>query len=147
MTASLYQRLGGAAGIAAIIDDAVDRHAANPVLESRFRGRDLPQLKSLAVSFVGAGAGGLPQDEARGLQTAHASLRLSEDELTAVIGDVAAAMLERGVGSAEVGEVVGLFRAAHPAAASGTNEERPLRTLGSGGSDGGPADPQRRTTT
>ena len=36
--ASLYQRLGGVEGIASIVDDSVDRHAANPALAARFRG-------------------------------------------------------------------------------------------------------------
>jgi len=134
-------------GVAAIIDDAVDRHAANPLLAPRFRGRDLPQLKALAASLLGAGAGGPPPDEPRGLQTAPAAMDFSDSELTAVIGDVAATMLEQGLGPAEVGEVLDLLRNAHPAAVLGTNEERRLRTLDCGGSDVGPADSQRRATT
>ena len=55
---SLYQRLGGTAGVAAVIDDAVDRHAANPALASRFQGLDLPELKAQGVSFLVAASGG-----------------------------------------------------------------------------------------
>ncbi len=35
VTASLIQRLGGAGSVAVIVDDAVDRHAANPLLAAR----------------------------------------------------------------------------------------------------------------
>lgn len=111
MSASLYQRLGGAAGVAAIVDDAVDRHAANPMLAPRFRGQDLPQLKTLGVGLLSAGAGGPLQPQARGTPCTHAGMRFSHDELLAVVGDVAAALVEQGVGAAEVGEVMGLFDA------------------------------------
>ena len=36
MTESLYERLGGEPRIAAIVDDALDRHAANPLVAPRF---------------------------------------------------------------------------------------------------------------
>lgn len=114
MTESLYQRLGGAVGIAAIVDDAVDRHAANPLLASRLRGKDLPQLKSLGVTFLVAGSGGPPLDEScvmPAMSAVQAGMRFSAREMDAVIADVAAAMVEQGAGAAEVGEVIGLYRA------------------------------------
>jgi hemoglobin len=111
VTESLYQRLGGATGIAAIVDDAVDRHAANPVLAPRFRGKDLPQLKSLGVTFLVAGSGGPLLHETRAMPTAQAGLRFSEDEVDAGIADVAAAMVEQGAEAAEIGEVISLVRA------------------------------------
>ncbi len=58
MTQTLYQRLGSAEGIAAIVDNAVDRHAANQLLAPRFSGRDLPRGNQWATLFLGMGAGG-----------------------------------------------------------------------------------------
>lgn len=115
MSASLFQRLGGSDGIAAIVEDAVDRHAANPLLAPRFRGRDLPELKSLSQAFLGAAAGGPSNGEPPPLRPAHAGMQFAGPELSAVIGDVVATMREQGLGAAEVGEVVGLLR--HPAPA------------------------------
>ena len=111
MTESLFQRLGGAAGVAAIVDDAVDRHAANPVLAPRFRDRDLPQVKVLGVTFLAAGSGGPSPHESRATGVAPAGMRFSVDEVDAVIADIAAAMVEQGAGAAEVGEVIRLYRA------------------------------------
>jgi hemoglobin len=114
VTESLYQRLGGAAGVAAIVDDAVDRHAANPVLAPRLRGKDLPQLKSLGVTFLVAGSGGPPLHETcamPAMSAVQAGMRFSADEMDAVIADVAATMVEQGAGAAEVGEVIRLYRA------------------------------------
>lgn len=105
VTASLYLRLGGAAGVAAVGDDAVDRHAANPTLAPRLRELDLPQLKALGVGFLSARAGGPHHDAA----PQHARLSFSPAELQAVVGDDLDTLAEHGVGAAEIGEVVGLF--------------------------------------
>ena len=105
VTASLYLRLGGAAGVAAVVDDAVDRHAANPTLAPRLRGLELPQLKALGVGFLSARVGGPHHDAA----PQHARLSFSPAELQAVVGDDLDTLAEHGVGAAEIGEVVGLF--------------------------------------
>lgn len=109
MSASLYQRLGGAAGVAALVDDAVDRHAANPALAALFRGQDLPQLKALGERLLSAGAGG--PGPTMGAQTQHVGIRFSPAQLQAVVADVTEALIERGVGVVEVGETVALFHA------------------------------------
>lgn len=57
VNACLYDRLGGAAAVAAVVDDAVDRHAANPALAPLFSGKYLPQLKALGVSVFSARVG------------------------------------------------------------------------------------------
>lgn len=58
MTPSLYQRLGQAEGIAAIVGEAVDRHAVNPLLAPRFSGKDLSRAKKMGAQFFCMGAGG-----------------------------------------------------------------------------------------
>ncbi|MDB5874811.1 MAG: putative globin [Ramlibacter sp.] len=109
MTESLYQRLGGVERIAAIIEDAIDRHAVNPTLSPRFRGKDLPQLKQLGTQFFCAGTGGPQKYEGRDLRSAHAGMNISEEELVATMDDVVAALNAHGAGPAEVSEVVGIL--------------------------------------
>lgn len=125
MSASLYLRLGGAPGIAAVVDDAVDRHAANPLLARRFRGQDLPQLKALGVEFLCARSGGGPQGGAGGEPLFHAGMQFDRQELAAVIEDIVAALQECGLAAAEVGDVVALVRAPHAAAAAGNDRGTP----------------------
>ncbi len=91
MAETLYQRLGGAERIAAIIEDSIDRHAVNPLLAPRFRGKDLPQLKQLGTQFFCAG------------------MSMSERELAAAIDDVVAALKDQGVAHAEANEVVAIL--------------------------------------
>jgi hemoglobin len=109
MAETLYQRLGGAERIAAVIDDAVDRHAVNPVLAPRFRGKDLPRLKELGMQFFCAGAGGPQKYEGRDLRTAHAGMNISEQEFLATMDDIVAALNGQGVAPAEVNEVVAIL--------------------------------------
>lgn len=109
MTETLYQRLGGAERIAAIVEESIDRHAVNPVLAPRFRGRDLPQLKRLGTQFFCAGIGGPQQYEGRDLRTAHAGMNISEQEFLATLDDIVAALESHGTGQAETGEVVAIL--------------------------------------
>lgn len=115
MTASLYQRLGGDTEIEAIVDDAIDRHAANPLLAARLRGRDLPQLKSISSSLLSARTGGPRPVEDGAMSTTatmYAGMSFRVDEWAAVMDDIAAAMAEHGVGAVEVREVADLLQAA-----------------------------------
>ena len=109
MTETLFQRLGGTERIAAVVDDLVDRHAVNPLLEPRFRGKDLARFKVLATQFFCMGTGGSAHYEGRDLRTAHAGMNISEQELVATIDDVVAAMQAKGIGATEVNEVVALL--------------------------------------
>ena len=111
MSVSLYERLGGAERIAAVIDESIDRHAVNPVLAPRFRGRDLPRLKQLGAQFFCAGAGGPQHYEGRDLRAAHAGMNISEQELVAAIDDIVESLRSQGVAAGEVNEVVGILYA------------------------------------
>lgn len=109
MAATLYERLGQAEGITAIVDNAVDRHAVNPLLAPRFSGRDLPRAKRMGALFFCMGAGGPQTYDGRDLRTAHAGMNISEQELVAAIDDFVDAMRSQGVGPTEVNEVVAIL--------------------------------------
>jgi hemoglobin len=91
MSGTLYQRLGGAERIAAIIEDSIDRHAVNPSLASRLRGKDLPRLKALGLQIVCTG------------------MDLSERELAAAADDIVAALKDQGVGERELSDLVAIL--------------------------------------
>jgi hemoglobin len=110
--ACLYDRLGGAAALAAVVDDMVDRFASNPLLLERFYGRDLPQLKALGVNLLSARVGGPCGSDLSGMELTDASLRFSPKELHAALGDMAESLREQGVGSNEIHELVRLVSAA-----------------------------------
>lgn len=111
MSTSLYERLGGAAAVVAVVDDAVDRHAANPALAPLFFGRDLPQLKSQCVSVFSAKVGGPCITEVAGTAVPDAGMSFSPAELQAVVGDLTAALCEQGIGTVDAREIVSLLYA------------------------------------
>jgi len=111
VNASLYERLGGAAAVVAVVDDALDRHAANPALAPLFCGKDLPQLKALGVSVFSARVGGPCSTGVADSGLAGAGMRFSPAELQAVVGDMTEALREQGIGTVEVAEVVNLLYA------------------------------------
>jgi hypothetical protein len=59
MTKSLYERLGGSSGIAALVDDIVEAHMANPRIKSRFLpiARSQAPGRSEEAHFLGMGSG------------------------------------------------------------------------------------------
>jgi hemoglobin len=88
-TRSLYQRLGGPAGISAIVDDVIAAHLANPLVAPRYRHvKDLEVLKRVSREFFGAGSGGPEKYTGKDMRAAHQGMNVSEQEFLAVIDDV-----------------------------------------------------------
>lgn len=93
MAESLYQRLGGATGIAALVDDVVEAHMANPSVSARFLPyRDDPdtlaKVKRHTCNFFGAGSGGPEKYTGRSMPDAHRGMNISEQEYMAVVDDI-----------------------------------------------------------
>ena len=109
---SLYTRLGGDRGIAAIVDDIIALHLANPLIKMRFASFDAEKLRALnkvTCEFFGAGSGGPEVYSGKDLVTAHKGMNVSEQELIAAIDDVVAALDKNGVGQKEKSEVVAIL--------------------------------------
>jgi hemoglobin len=77
--------MGGAAGLANMVDDMVDRHAANPLLAARFRDCDLPQLKAQSVAFFSTCLGAFCQADRSKQLLAHAGMQFDGAALTALL--------------------------------------------------------------
>lgn len=118
LSAALCRRLGGQTGIAALVDDIVDRHAANPVLAARCRRGDLPQLKRDGTAFVGVATGCLLPATAPGEARAYAGLWRDGPAQRAALDDVALVLQEQGLGVDEASGVLACLRLALAQAAS-----------------------------
>ncbi len=89
MTTTLYQRLGGAEGMARLVDDVVAAHLSNPIVKTRFENvKDLDHLKKMACEFFCAGSGG-PET--------YTGKDISEQEYLAVMDDIVGAMNKNGL--------------------------------------------------
>jgi hemoglobin len=127
--ASLYERLGGAFAIAAVIDHFSDAVVADPIAgqesenpqlrewSTKELGR-LPGLKFMRTLWVCDIAGG-PQRYAAtkqgrtdlGLEEAHRRLKISPAEFDDVAADLAASLDHFNVPERETGEVLAAFAA------------------------------------
>lgn len=126
---TLYERLGGAFAIAAVIDQFSDALIDNPVVGTRSENpalRDwhtnsldrLPGLKFMRTLWVCDVAGGpfqfsatKPGSTALGLEEAHRGLRISPAEFDEVAGELARTLDRAGVPEREKGEVLAAFAA------------------------------------
>ncbi len=93
MTTTLYQRLGGADGIAKLVDDVMAAHLTNPFVKTRFENiKDMDHAKKMAREFFCAGSGGPETYTGKDMLTAHKGMNISEQEYLAVTDDIVGAM-------------------------------------------------------
>ena len=90
---SLYRRLGGTQGIAAIVDDVVAAHMGNPTIKARFlpyasKPEYLATLKQHLCRFLEMGSGGPASYQGRSMPDAHRGMNINIDEYVAAIDDI-----------------------------------------------------------
>lgn len=103
---TLYVRLGGQEGIAAIVDDIWDNHVSNPAIQQRYAASDPENVKRLVREFFGAGIGGPETYTGDDMLTAHKGMNISDKEFVAVVDDVLSALDKNSVGQKERDEVL-----------------------------------------
>jgi hemoglobin len=92
-TTTLFQRMGGSAGIAALVDAMVARHMENPQVAVRFLPvRDEPErlaeIKRRSCAFLEMGSGGPARYDGRSMLEAHRGMNIGEAEYMAVVDDL-----------------------------------------------------------
>jgi len=126
---SLYDRLGGAFAIAAVVDHFSDALIANPIVGQGSKNpalnewhtaslARLPGLKFMRTLWVCTVAGGpfeytatRPGSTTLGLEEAHRELHITPDEFDEVAAELARTLDHFGVPEREKGEVLGAFAA------------------------------------
>lgn len=93
MSALLFDRLGGTAGISRIVDAVVEAHMNNPAISSRFLPyRDEPErlamIKKHTVDFFSAGSGGAVSYLGRDMVTTHKGMNITAAEYMHVVDDI-----------------------------------------------------------
>jgi hemoglobin len=104
---SLYERLGGRPAIGAVVDEFLQRVAADKRINARFFNTDLVRLRGLLVDFLCAAAGGSGKYEGRDMHSAHAGLNLVSEEFDALVEDLVGALKKLNVPAAEQNDVLG----------------------------------------
>ena len=98
----LFLRLGGPAGIAAIVDAIVVAHMENPTIKARFLPilsdpARLAVIKQHTCQFFEMGGGGRAHYEGRSMPDAHRGMNISPEEYMAAIDDILMVLRTRGI--------------------------------------------------
>ncbi|MDP3207587.1 MAG: group 1 truncated hemoglobin [Rhodoglobus sp.] len=94
---TLYDELGGDAGVSAIVDALVDSIHADPEFASWFAGADLDRLKSHQRAFLAVALDGPESYAGRSLRSAHSGMAITPTAFASFIGHLGQAV--RGIGA------------------------------------------------
>jgi hemoglobin len=112
--ATLYQRLGEGAGIAAVVDGLYTRILGDETLAPYFSETRMVDQKRHMALFLAAAAGGPDGYKGKDLGVAHAGRGISGEDFDRVIGHAAAALAEAGVDADAINEVAGALLPLRP---------------------------------
>ncbi len=106
---SLYDRLGGEPVLTAAVDRFVANVAADPVINRRFSGVDIPALKKLVFEHLCESAGGPCHYTGRPMSVAHRGMEITPAEFAAMNEDMRQALQSLKVSQREIDEVMALL--------------------------------------
>ena len=107
----LYQRLGGEAGVAVIVDDVMSNVENDPRIKESFAKADASKFKqTLAAQICDIGNGACAAPDAS-VQTTLRDLAIDNDQFDAFIGDFAKALDARDIGPETQRELLFPFKA------------------------------------
>ncbi|HET6676169.1 MAG TPA: group 1 truncated hemoglobin [Nitrospiraceae bacterium] len=106
---SLYERLGGKPAITAVVDQFVSNVAADERINGRFAAVDIPRLKGHLVDQVCSATGGPCTYRGRNMKTTHEGMRISTNDFSALVEDLAAALDKFNVPAQEKKELLALL--------------------------------------
>jgi hemoglobin len=123
---SLYDRLGGQAAITLVVEEFVTRTTQDPRIKERFFNTDAVQLKKLLVEFVCMATGGPCKYTGRSMAESHAGMDLVDDEFTALVEDLVAALDKYKVPAKEKGELLGALGPLKPQIVAPADKLKPI---------------------
>jgi hemoglobin len=111
--ASLFERLGGTAGIAAIVDSLIAAHMENPAIRARFLPYlDTPErieaIKGHVCTFLEAGTGGSRAYTGRSMRDTHRGMNISEAEFVATVDDILLVLRKHHVDEATQNDILAI---------------------------------------
>lgn len=130
---TLYDRLGGEAGIRTIVDDFIKRAMEDPrvnwtregvVQKSWFKRdksvqwnptqEDIARMKEHFVQFISLASGGPVQYKGEPIRSTHADLQITKPEFDAAMGDLKATLDKLSIDSEVQKELMSIFESTRP---------------------------------
>ena len=123
---TLFERLGGVPAITAVVDEFVTRTTTDPRIKQRFFNTDAANLKRLLVEFVAQATGGAVAYTGRDMASAHAGMDLVDEEFTALVENLVAALDKFHVPDREKNELLGALGPLKPQVVVPANKLKPI---------------------
>ncbi|MGM0408782.1 MAG: group I truncated hemoglobin [Bacteroidota bacterium] len=113
-TTLLFERLGGTAGITAIVDDVIEAHMNNPAINARFKPyltqpERLAKIRQHTIDFFSAGSGGPVEYKGRDMPTTHQGMNISAAEYMHVIDDIMGVLEKHNIDDASKKDVLAIL--------------------------------------
>jgi hemoglobin len=106
---SLYDRLGGESGVAAIADTLIDRVAGDPKLGRSFKETNLKHIKASLAEQLCDLSGGPCRYSGDSMKESHAGHHISEAEFYGMVTDLRDILHERHVSAGATNELLRLL--------------------------------------
>jgi hemoglobin len=106
---SLYDRLGGKPAITAVVDDFVQRVAADRRINRFFANTDIPSFKAKLVDQICEASGGPCKYTGKDMKTTHAGMGVTDADFNALVEDLVATLDKFKVPEKEKGELLGVL--------------------------------------
>ena len=107
--ATLYARLGGPTGVAAIADELIDRVASDPRLGRSFKDSDLGRIKRLLAEQLCDLSGGPCHYSGDSMRDVHAGHHISQADFYGMVEVLRAILKERHVGIGATNQLLRLL--------------------------------------
>jgi hemoglobin len=104
--ASLYDRLGGADGVAAISDALIDRVASDPVMGRSFKDSKLDRIKRLLAEQICDLSGGPCHYSGDSMKEVHAGHHISEADFYGMVAALREILKQRHVSQEATNELL-----------------------------------------
>lgn len=104
---TLYDKLGGERGIAAMVDDFYSRVLADPGLHPFFVGVEMAKLRRMQREFFSAALGGPARYTGVPLAYAHHGRGISREHFARFVGVLLETLRAHGVGETEALTIIG----------------------------------------
>jgi len=109
MEGTLYERLGGLDAITAVVEDFRDRVAGDDRINLKFARTDLARLRKMLIDQVCEATGGPCRYNGRSMKVAHAGMKVTNGEFSALVDDLVATLKQFKVPSAEQEELLAIL--------------------------------------
>lgn len=103
---TLYDRMGGAEGVASMVDEFYGRVLSDPILKPHFEGVPMDRLTKMQEEFFSSAMGGPIVYTGRPLSQVHAHLEISQKEFQQFTEHLIATLEEKGVSQQEILDLI-----------------------------------------